>query len=378
MKDNTDRQDAICRIFRTRRRKALKLAGCQASCNTILISNPFDVEYLTGFNGGDSYLLIGQDVVTLVTDSRYTEQAGSQCGPDVQIFTRKSPMSKAVALALKGSGTRRLGIQSLHATVALAESLQELLGKKAVIPLKPFIYQLRMIKDDAELVLMRKAYRIAVESFCELVGRGASYWLGRTELQIAAELDYLMVSAGATKPAFDTIVAAGEAASMPHHATSARKIRPGQGILLDFGARYRGYCSDLTRVVFVGKIPPRISRFYETVYAAQQAAIDAIRPGVKACRVDAVARGIIADAGYGENFLHSLGHGLGLEVHEMPTLSALSSAVLRKGMVVTVEPAIYLPRVGGVRIEDDVEITASGARLLGAAGRKNMDDMILQ
>lgn len=378
MSDNTEKQEATARIFRARRRKALRLARGRAVCSTILISNAFDVEYLTGFNGADSYLLIGQDFNILVTDSRYTEQAGIQCGPDVQIFTRKGPMSKAVALALKGTGTRRLGVQSLHITVAMAEALGDLLGKKTLVLLKPFVDQLRMIKDDGELAVMRKAYRIAVDAFSELAGRGAAYWTGRTELQISAELDYLMVSAGASKSAFDTIVAAGESASMPHYSTAGRKIRSGQAVLLDFGARYMGYCSDLTRVVFIGKISPRISEIYKTVHAAQQAAIEAIRPGVKASKVDALARSIVADAGYGENFLHSLGHGLGLEVHEMPTLSAASTTVLKKGMVVTVEPAIYIPRLGGVRIEDDVEVTSSGARLLGAAGLKNMDDMVLQ
>jgi len=377
MADFTDTQDAAGRTYKARRRKAWRLARGLAACSAVLVSSSFDVEYLTGFDGGDSYLIIGQDFCTLITDGRLNELAANQCDDGVEIFTRTGPMGRAIVEVLKSRGARRLGIQAIHLTVAFFEALQDLLGKKNVIPLKPFVDQLRTIKNDCELATMRKAYRIAINSFRELFNRGAAYWIGRTELQIAAELDYLMISAGARKPAFDTIVAAGASASMPHYSTSSRKIYSGQAVLLDFGARYNGYCSDLTRVVFMGKIPPRIKEIYAPVLAAQKAAIEAIRPGAKCARVDAIAREIIADAGYGKNFTHSLGHGLGLEVHEMPSLSAVSPMTLKKGMVVTVEPAIYIPRVGGVRIEDDVEVTSSGAKLLGAAGLKNMDDMVL-
>lgn len=365
-------------IFKARRRKALKLARSQAVCSAVLISNPFDVEYLTGFDGGDSYLLLGQDFCTLITDGRLDELAALQCGPGVEIFVRKGAMSKAIADVLKGRSVRRLGIQSIHITVSFAEALHDALGKKSVVSLKPFVDQLRMIKDEHELALMRRSYRIALDAFNELFARGAAYWAQRTEMQIAAELDYIMISSGARKTAFETMVAAGSAGSMVHYSTSARKIRPGQAVVLDFGARYRGYCSDLTRVVFVGKIPPRIKEMYLPVQEAQRAAIDAIRPGVRCSRVDALAREVISEAGFDGNFPHSLGHGLGLEVHEMPGMSSSSTMTFRKGMVLTVEPGIYIPRVGGVRIEDDVEVTSSGARLLGAAGQRNMDDMILQ
>ncbi|RKY23956.1 MAG: Xaa-Pro dipeptidase, partial [Planctomycetota bacterium] len=231
----------------------------------------------------------------------------------------------------------------------------------------------RAIKDSGELKLIRQAIRIAQSAFLELTANGPGQLIGRTEGQVAAELEYLIRQAGAQGAAFDIIVAAGANSSKPHHTPGATKIKFDQPVLFDWGAKVGGYCSDLTRVVFPGKIPPKFREIYDVVRQAQQAGIDAVRASVRCTTPDAAARAVIEQAGYGEQFTHSLGHGIGLDIHEAPGLarkSAGASEVLRAGMVVTVEPGIYLPGLGGVRIEDDVLVTATGCRRLTRLGRR--------
>jgi Xaa-Pro aminopeptidase len=219
-----------------------------------------------------------------------------------------------------------------------------------------------MIKDAGELRAIRQAVRIAEEAFGRLVAGGVKALAGKTERRIAADLEYLMRRCGADAAAFPTVVAGGANGSRPHHLPGDRRVRRGEPVLLDFGVRRGGYHSDLTRVVFLGRIPRKLGEAYEIVRRAQQAGIRAVGPGVSCRSPDVVARGIIEQAGYGQAFLHGLGHGLGLEVHEGPTLGAKATGRLRAGMVVTVEPGIYLPGVGGIRIEDDVVVTAAGRR----------------
>jgi len=216
---------------------------------------------------------------------------------------------------------------------------------------------------------MRRAIRIAEKAFKEMLALGAKGWVGRTERDLAAELEYRMRRLGADRPSFPTILAAGAHGSVPHYSPGSTRVRPGQAVLVDWGARADGYCSDLTRVVFTGTIPAKLREIYEVVRRAQEAGIAAIRSGVGCRAVDAAARRVIAEAGYGEQFGHGLGHGLGREVHEAPGLGKLSADRLKSGMVVTVEPGIYLPGIGGVRIEDDVLVTASSARRLSSLPR---------
>ncbi len=200
--------------------------------------------------------------------------------------------------------------------------------------------------------------------------------VGQTELEMAARLEYEMKSRGASAPAFPTICAEGANGAQPHAQPGRRKVKRGSAILFDWGARLGGYCSDLTRMVFVGSVPPKFREIYGIVLEAQLAAIAEIRPGRRMCDIDAVARKVVEDAGYGPQYNHGLGHGLGLDVHEAPSLSWRSKEKLEPGMVVTAEPGIYLPGVGGVRIEDDVLLTRTGCRVLSRLGKTLKDSVI--
>ncbi len=239
------------------------------------------------------------------------------------------------------------------------------------------MYELRAVKDDLEVKAIRRAVSIAQKAFKQLFGLGVKGWVGRSESDIAGQLEYFMRLSGAQGASFDTIVAAGPNGSKPHYRPGTRVIRRNEPVLIDWGAVVGGYCSDLTRVVFTGKIPPKVVEVYEVVLRAQKAGISAIRAGVACKSADKAARDVIDAAGYGDNFIHSLGHGIGRFVHEVPSLAGANKARLRSGMVVTVEPGIYLPGIGGVRIEDDILVTGDGPRRLSTL-RRDISAMILQ
>jgi Xaa-Pro aminopeptidase len=229
--------------------------------------------------------------------------------------------------------------------------------------------ELRSVKDDEEIRRIRKAISVAQRAFRELIAKAPRALIGRSERDAAAELDYRMRQLGASEAAFETVVAAGAHSSLPHYRPGSAPIRRDQVVLFDWGAKVDGYCSDLTRTVFVGRIPPKLARIYEVVLRAQQAGIAAVRSGAECRAVDAAARKVIEAAGFGEQFMHGLGHGIGRAVHEGPALAQLSASRLRSRMVVTVEPGIYIPGVGGVRIEDDILVTPQGAKRLSSLGR---------
>jgi Xaa-Pro aminopeptidase len=352
-------------ITSTRRRAVLRKARSEATVDAFLATKPVDVSYLSDFGGEDSFLLVEDDRAVLLTDSRFGEQAEKEC-PGVDIHVRSGPITEALAEVLKGRRVRRLGLQSEHVTLKLHEALQDALGSRKLVGLFGVPSAGRIIKDDGELASIRKAVRVAQKAFRELTRRGAEAFVGRREQAIAAELDAAMRRCGATASSFETIVASGPGASVPHYRPGRRKIRAGEAVLIDWGALVEGYCSDLTRVVFVGTIPPALKEVYDVVRAAQRAGIEAIRSGVHSKTVDAAARKVIEQAGYGEQFIHGLGHGIGREIHEAPGLSGRSDTPLRAGMVVTVEPGIYLPGVGGIRIEDDVLVTVDGQQKLSS------------
>jgi len=360
----------------SRRRKVFAKATANASLQAFLVSNPVDVGYLSGFTGDDSFLLIGKDWAVLLTDGRYTQQGESGCG-DIEVITRNCSMPKALGKAIKGRNIRNIGIQESHVTLGLQKAITTEIGKRKLVGIPPAVSSLRIIKDTEEIACIRKVVKIAEKAFQTLMNRGFSYWIGKTERHLAADLDHLMRLAGADKPAFETICAVGKNAALPHYRPANRKVKRGDEILIDWGATLNGYCSDLTRVVFAGKIPPLMESIYAVVLSAQQEAIDTMRPGKRCRQIDGVARKIIDDAGYGDNFLHSLGHGLGRDVHEAPGLARSIETPLRAGMVVTVEPGIYLPGVGGVRIEDDILVTAGGREKLSSLSSR-VTDMILK
>jgi len=355
------------RVFAKRRRAAMRKAAAQ-KVDAVLVSRAEDVGYLSGFTGHDSFLLIGGGWARLITDGRYGEQARQEC-PDVQVHVRRGGVAESAAEALKGKRVRRLGVQGEQVTVQFHKTLVSKLPTKRIKPLTGLLAPLRAVKDDGEVRAIRKAIRVAEKAFQEVRAMGAKAWVGRSERDLAAELDYRMRLAGAQGPSFETIVAVGANAARPHHQPGSARVRRGAWVLIDWGARVAGYCSDLTRVVFIGRIPPRMGEVYEVVRRAQAAGIAAARSGAGCKSVDTAARRVIEEAGYGEQFMHSLGHGLGRQVHEFPGLGRKAKKRLRAGMVVTIEPGIYLPGVGGVRIEDDILITRGGCRRLSALSR---------
>ena len=357
--------DSDRQIFRLRRGRAFRRAARQRRLDLYLVTRPEDVGYLTGFTGDDSHVVFDRSWACLVTDGRYAEQAAAEC-PDIDIHVRAGDMSAAIADALKGRRKRRLGVQADHLTLKAAKAIAKALKGTELIPLADVTGALRTIKDDSELRSIRTAVSVAERAFRELIAGGAKALVGRTERDVAAELDYRMRRLGASGPAFETVVAAGANSSKPHYRPGGVRICRNEAVLLDWGAVVDGYCSDLTRVVFAGRMPPKLIEAYEVVARAQAGGIAAIRPGVACKTVDAAARRVIEAAGLGQQFLHGLGHGIGRVIHEAPALGPRGEARLRKGMVLTVEPGVYLPGVGGIRIEDDVLVTSTGARRLSS------------
>lgn len=356
-----------------KRRKAALAAAADKGAKGLLVTNFDDVSYLTGFSGDDSALLLAPRQAILITDGRYAEQAPKEC-PRVSVHVRPGPMAKAIVeLANKAKVVGKLAVQAEHITVRSRDALEKELGRRKVLALADIVTNLRQVKHATEIAAIRKAVKVAQEAMLSMIRQGASAFVGRTERQIAADLDYRMRLAGADRTSFDTIVAVGAHGSLPHYRPDNTKVRPGQPVLIDWGASVGGYVSDLTRVVFTGRIPAKVAEIYQVVLRAQHAGIAAIGDGVAARDVDAAARDVIASAGQGERFVHSLGHGIGKVVHELPALSRLSSTVLRKGMVVTVEPGIYIPGVAGVRIEDDVEVAASGGKRVSSLSTEMRD-----
>ncbi len=361
-----------------RRRESLRLAR-KEGVRCLMVSRPEDVSYLTGFTGDDSVLLLGQPKAgqgrrgrhladhwaVLVTDGRYNEQARSEC-PDVQVTVRQGPMSPVLVAELAARRQFPVGAQADHVTLLLAGRLEKELGKGRLKAVTGLPARLREIKDETEIRAIRLAIHAAEEAFLGLIARGAKGLVGRTEREVAAELEYRMRLCGADGPSFATIVAAGPHGSLPHYRPDQTRIQSNQPLLIDWGAKVAGYCSDLTRVVFPGRITPKWAEVYDVVLRAQAAGIRAIRPGASCRSVDLAARNVIRRAGYGEQFVHGLGHGIGREIHEGPVLGKTAPSRLRSGMVVTVEPGIYLPGAGGVRIEDDVVVTAGGWRRLSS------------
>lgn len=358
-----------------RRRAAMRsLAG--AKVDGMVISRPADVTWLTGFTGDSTFLIMKRRWACLITDGRYTEQAEREA-PGVELYTRKRSLQEATAGAVRGRGIRRLGVQADHLTVTAVEAFRKALGVRRVRPVADRLGQLRSVKDPGEIRAIRKAVRIAEAAFRDLIGRGARGLIGKTEREIAAELDYRMRCAGAEAAAFETIVAVGTHTSLPHYRPAGRKAAAGQPVLIDWGACVGGYRSDLTRVVFLDRIPPRLGEIYEVVRKAQAAGIAALRAGVWCRTADAAARAVIGAAGYEERFAHGLGHGVGLEVHEWPGMGRKAKTRLRAGMVVTVEPGIYVPGLGGVRLEDDVQVLAGRPRRLSTLPR-DLSAMLLR
>ncbi|MBN1511480.1 MAG: aminopeptidase P family protein [Phycisphaerae bacterium] len=325
-----------------------------------LLSNRADHYYLAGFSGEDSALLVTRSQVWVISDGRFEEAIRKEC-PWAKVTLRKGMLPAEIGAVCRKLRLRSLAVQSDHLTLDDHAAIRKAVRPARLVNAPPLVNEMRLRKDKAELKVMDQAIRVAEEAFQAM---RRSIRIGQTEIELAARLEYEMARRGSTSPAFPSIVAEGANGALPHAVPGKRKVRKGSAILFDWGATVGFYRSDLTRMVFVGTIPPKFRKIYGIVLEAQEKAIRAVRPGERMCDVDAVARNHIAGTGYGRQFGHGLGHGLGLDVHEAPSLSWRSDQKLEPGMVVTVEPGIYLPGTGGVRIEDDVLVTPTGCRVL--------------
>ncbi len=349
-----------------RLRAELMAAGVDA----ILVSQIENIRYLSGFTGSYAFLIITLRDAYLLTDARYVEQASQECqGYAIEEF--QGGWTKKASELAGSLGIRRLGFEAPHLSYDAWNSLRENLGKVELIPLDDVIGKLRTIKDEAEIVSIREAAKIADMAFDHVIGLLKP---GMSEKEIAIEIDFFMRKNGDDKEAFETLVASGPRSALPHGKPTDRVVSEGELLLLDFGARWQGYHSDITRTVVMGRENPKQTEIHRIVLEAQARAINAIHPGISGGDIDKIARDYITQEGYGEYFGHGLGHGIGLAVHDGVNggriLGKASKVILKAGMVVTVEPGIYIPRWGGIRIEDDVLVTDSGAEVLTHSSHK--------
>ncbi|MFF2482039.1 M24 family metallopeptidase [Paenibacillus sp. NPDC058071] len=338
----------------------------EQNLEAIIIGSEHNRRYLSGFTGSSGTLLITLQDSILLTDFRYTTQAGEQAA-GFEIVEHGAKSMAAVKDLLAAKGLKQAAFEQDHVVFGEYSAWSETLGDIRLVPTSGLVERLRMIKDEAELQVMQEAADLADAAFShvlKLIGPGAK------ESDIALELEIFMRSRGATSSSFDTIVASGVRSAMPHGVASGKLIGEGEFVTLDFGAYYKGYCSDLTRTVVTTNASDQHRRIYDIVLEAQLNALANIRPGMTGKEADALARSVITSYGYGEQFGHSTGHGLGMEVHEMPRLSVLGDTILTPGMTVTVEPGIYISGFGGVRIEDDIVITESGIKILTSSPKE--------
>jgi Xaa-Pro aminopeptidase len=330
--------------------------------DALLVSYLPNIRYLCGFTGSAGVLLVTARDKILLTDGRYTEQAKLEVTATKVKIVKKAALTGAAEWIQKHPRLTRIGIEAAHLSVAERDSLAKAIGKGTkIIAAPPIIEPLRMIKDAEEIAAIRAACKLGVELFGTLTSKLRPKI---TESQLAGELEFAARQAGAEQMAFSTIIASGERSALPHGRASSAAI-PGEGfVVCDFGVILAGYCSDMTRTVHVGHPQTDASSAYEAVKEAQQAALDTVKPGGTVGEVDYAARKLLYNHGLDKFFTHSTGHGLGLEIHEAPKIAAAQKEVLRPGMVITVEPGVYLTGKWGIRIEDTVVVTETGCEIL--------------
>ena len=326
----------------------------------MIVSEINHVRYLSGFTGSNGLVVVTPSKAYFLTDFRYASQAPKEVKNCQVIIVSRQLITELPKLPVFKKGAR-VGIEAEFVSLKLMNSFKELLPAVVFKPTEQLIESLSIIKDQDEISRIKKAVRIADKAFSEIL---AILKPGMRENEVALALEYKMRSFGADNISFDTIIASGLRSSMPHGRASDKKLRKGDFVTLDFGALYRGYASDITRTVVLGKATEKQKKIYQVVLNAQKSACKAVKPGLACNRLDGLARDFIMKAGYGDYFGHGLGHGLGMLVHDRPTVSPQSNDVLEPGMVITIEPGIYIPNWGGVRIEDDVLVTATGGQIL--------------
>lgn len=340
----------------------------------MLITDEHNVTYLTGFTGDSSYLLVTPKSATLLSDTRYTTQISEEC-PGLDVYIRDATSTKlgAVARFAKKSKLSQMAVEADSMSKSFYDQLESEVSFCELVSTNGWVEKLRSVKDKSELNSIRKSVAVNERAF-EVI---RSQLRGdQTEREIAHNLEHQIRAFGGARCAFDPIVGVGARAALPHGVPSSVKIEESFMVLIDWGAQVDLYASDLTRILVTGRIQPKFRQIYETVLKAQLAAIKQIKPGVSFQKVDRAARKVIEDAGFGKYFGHGLGHGFGLQIHETPFLSPIHDGVLEAGMVVTVEPGIYIPGWSGVRIEDDVLVTREGHEVLSTLP-KQLDECVV-
>ena len=333
--------------------------------DAILVTNPYNRRYITNFTGTAGVALITTSDAFFVTDFRYVNQAKEQA-PDFTVIEHQGPIEDKLAELINKLAIKRLGFEADHVTYATYSLYEEKFAVE-VVAVKEIIESLRLIKTSQEIAILKDAATIADDAFEHIV---EFIKPGVREIDIANELEIFMRKQGATSSSFDIIVASGHRSALPHGVASDKVIENGELVTMDYGALYKGYCSDITRTVAVGNISDELKEIYETVLEAQVRGVNGIKPKMTGKEADALTRDYIEKQGFGEYFGHSTGHGIGLEIHEGPGLSPRSETVLKKNMVVTVEPGIYIPGIGGCRIEDDIVLTETGNERLTFARKE--------
>lgn len=349
--------------------RADRLAGllADAGADVMLVTNLVNVRYLTGYTGSNGVALIGPDQRTFITDFRYLEQVAEEVDPAFD--RRQAPLDLLEAVEdVLGNRPSRVGFEESHVSVRQYARLRELLsGRHDLIGTCGLVEGLRAVKEPEEIARIRAASELADSAFEKLIGGGL---IGRTERRLAMVLEQEMRELGATRPSFDSIVAAGPHGAQPHARPRDVEIARGSMVVIDWGAELDGYCSDCTRTVAAGSPTRGVEDVYRLVLEAQLAGVSAVKAGADGREVDAVARAVIGAGGNGDRFGHGLGHGVGLEVHEAPRLSQSSEDALRAGNVVTVEPGVYIPGAFGVRIEDLVVVTHDGREVVSGISKE--------
>ncbi len=354
--------------YEMRRARLLKKLK-ETDVDSLLITGLANVRYLTGFSGDSSWLFLSSGTAVILSDTRYETQLAEECtGLDAEIRDAGSTINELAAKVVAKAKKKKVGIEADQVTISLLSALSEMVTTAELVPTSGLVERLREVKDKWELEQIREAIRIAERAIGVV---RSSLRPDQTETEIRFLLEAAMRDFGASGPGFEPIVGVGPTAALPHAHAGQRRVSESPVLLIDWGAQTKSsYRSDLTRVFITSKPTKQIEQVYKTVLAAHQAAIKAIRPGVKCADVDKIARGMIADAGFGKYFGHGLGHGFGLEIHESVRMSPLSKQEFEVGMVVTVEPGIYLPGKFGVRIEDDILVTVGGNEVLSNVPRE--------
>jgi Xaa-Pro aminopeptidase len=338
---------------------ALKVDG-------VFIYSDVNRNYITGFTGDDSYIVVTSSNAVFITDSRYTEQAENQV-VDFQVKDHEGKLIPYITGLIRSLGIQRLGFESSNMIYDMYVELKKELAEIEFVSLEGAVENLRQIKDEGEVEKIARAQLIADEAFTHILGFIKP---GMTEKEIGLELEFYMRKKGASGLSFDSIVASGKRSSLPHGTATSKTVEKGDFLTLDFGCVYDGYCSDMTRTVVIGRATERQKELYSIVLEANNTALMYVKPGITGAELDEIARKVIENKGYGKYFGHSLGHGVGMMIHELPHISKKNCQPIKPGMIITDEPGIYIPGYGGVRIEDLLLVTEDGCRVLSKSTKE--------